>query len=675
MDRSNEEGWLKRGVVGVATALAVAGLMALLDWLVLTSFAVGAEVPVEVRLGVVGRVFLTHAVFVLPLLLLVAAVVALLAPKLRLARGDGAVLAACILIEGIVVGYGSIAQKGSLPLGPVTVTPALVLIGTLVGALVVGALVHRLTGTRWQARWRRLLYVVAALALALFAASPMLLRGTPLAGPSAYHAPAPARRALLEPRDGPPNVLFVVLDTVRADHLGLYGYPLDTTPFLAELAERAVTFDRAAAPGIYTYPSHASMFTGLAVREHGFGAKPEINRLDPRFETFAERARAAGYRTAAFSCNPCVDDAQDLLQGFDRTVRVWGTWPWSNSFLRHWLVRFGLEPPAEFVEADCGAAMLSCLAADWIEHEYEPERPFLAFFNYMEAHRDLLPPRADRERFLQPDELARSYELERDAPVLVAADSDYWIVPEGSVDAKDLAISRALYDASLRYQDGRLRELLGLFEQAGLLENTIVIVVSDHGEGLGEHGIYQHHSCVYDILARVPLLVWTPKYPMEGRRVGAPVSTSYLYDLVCAAISGEAVCDAESLARALVERSSGGPVVTECALVTPMAERRAPEFGIEPGTGILRTFQAVTGVRRKYILASDGEEQLFDVASDPLELNDLAADQPNLLAPFEKALRAWLEVKQPRYGAGASEELEPDPERKRLLESLGYTGD
>lgn len=670
---STDEDWKKHCLIGVATALAVSWCTALMDWFVLTQTSVGAEVPGRVMLGTVGRVLSTHAISVLPLALLVTLLIGALAARLRLARVEGLQVAACVLIAGILVGYGSIAQKDGMPLGPVNLTATHMVIVTVFCTLVAGGAIHLVGRTRWRARYLGLLAVTATIGLLLFVSAPFLLRGTPLAGPAAYRAPSLAGTDHASRPAGPPNVLFIVLDTVRADRLSHHGHSRDTTPFLAELAEKSVTFDRAIAPGNHTYPSHASMFTGLAVREHGFGGEREINRLDGQFETFAERAHAAGYQTKAFSCNPWVDHAQNLLQGFESTVGVWGTWQWSNSFLHHWLFRCGAVWPVDWVEVDCGAAMLNCLVADWIAEDYRPDAPFLLFFNYMEGHRDHRPPRAYRELFLDEAGLQRSYELERDADVLVAADSDYWFVPPDAVAESDLEISLALYDASLRYQDDRLRELLGLFEQGGLLGNTVVFIVSDHGEGFGEHGIFQHHSCVYDILVRVPLTIHVPRFPIAGRRVSAAVSTIFLHDAVCAAISGDVAYDAEALAELIVERSSERSVVTESPMTTPMAELRAPAFGIEPGTGILRTFHAICDERLKYILASDGQEELYDVTSDPEELHDLAAEQPDLLAPFSKAMQAWLEATQPKHGSGASEAAELDPRQRAMIKSLGYT--
>ena len=104
-----------------------------------------------------------------------------------------------------------------------------------------------------------------------------------------------------------------------------------------------------------------------------------------------------------------------------------------------------------------------------------------------------------------------------------------------------------------------------------------------------------------------------------------------------------------------------------------MAERRAPEFGIEPGTGILRTFHAISDERVKYILASDGQEELYDIVRDPEELHDLAAEQPELLGPFRAAMKAWLEATRPKHGQGASDAVELDPRQRAMIESLGYT--
>jgi arylsulfatase A-like enzyme len=658
---------------GLATAVAISAGAAFLDWGVLTLSAVGCDVPGSVMVGTVGRVLSIHAISVLPVMILATLILSGVAVFLRRGSPEGIQAGICVLIAGVLVGYGSIVQTEAVQVGPLRINTTHILVVTLVATLFVWGAVRWLVGTRWGVWYRRSLQWVALVGVAAFVAGPFLMSGTALAGPGAYSAVPPVLGDRAPRSTGAPNILFIVLDTVRADRLSHYGYSLDTTPFLAEISGKGVTFDRAIAPGMHTAPSHASMFTGVSVREHGVGSERDVHHLDGRFETSAERALASDYQTKSFSCNPYVDHSQNLLQGFESTTAVWGTWQWSSSFLHHWLFQLGTVWSADWIEYDYGAAMLNCLAADWIENGYRSEAPFLLFVNYMEGHRDHHPPLSYRRQFLDEASVKRSYELMRDSDVLVAADSQYWIVPEDSYAQDDWRISMALYDASLRYQDDRLRELFGLLDANGMLDNTIVMVVSDHGEGLGEHSIFQHHSCVYDILIHVPLTIYVPRYPTDGRRVDTAVSTTSLHDLVCAAVTAEECPDAETLAQILIDRSTESPVVSECPLVAPSAVRRAPEFGIAPDTGILRAFRSISRDGYKYILASDGSEELYDIVADPEEQHDLAAERPLILEPFSKAMKQWLEETELRYEAEAGKSSEVDQRQQDMLKALGYT--
>src|SRR5262245_35625716 len=228
---------------------------------------------------------------------------------------------------------------------------------------------------------------------------------------------APARR---------PNVLWVVWDTVRADHLSLNGYERPTTPYLSEWAENARVFDDALSVAGYTLPSHASMFTGLMPTEHCVNTQHPW--LDDSFTTLAELLRSAGYRTFLFSANPHVAAAPggNLAQGFERAEHPWSP-KWAPEAKRVILEKLApedrsselpqrLDRPrgqagsAWDIKAAGEVAQLATL--EWLKQS-DPKKPYFVFLNYMEAHRPTLPPRRLREELMSPEDVERSYQVDR----------------------------------------------------------------------------------------------------------------------------------------------------------------------------------------------------------------------------------------------------------------------
>ena len=270
-----------------------------------------------------------------------------------------------------------------------------------------------------------------------------------------------------EPRR--PDVLWIVWDTVRADHLSLYGYGRPTTPFLEQLARDALVFDDCRSMASSTVPAHGSMFTGLMPSEHG--ADNHTRLLDPRFETIAELFRGAGYATYLYSANPNLQARTGFAQGFDVEQH-----PWDPE--RRGRALAILERKAEGDEASglsrilargdvddahlkaCGELANEAFA-DFLAGA-DPERPFFAFLNYMEAHEPLVPPRALRARFLAPEDVERSAKEDR------SWRSGY----EYSYGLRTFApgyfeVLAGVYDAALAELDLLLADLLLRLEAAG----------------------------------------------------------------------------------------------------------------------------------------------------------------------------------------------------------------
>jgi arylsulfatase A-like enzyme len=471
-----------------------------------------------------------------------------------------------------------------------------------------------------------------------------------------------------------PNVLFVVWDTVRADRLSLYGYGRPTTPKLERWARTARVFDAALAIANSTVPNHASLFTGLLPSEHGAHAAHQY--LDDHWTTLAELFRAAGYRTYLWSANPHLSDAENFTQGFELAEHPWSARnrdeatrivlaklpedDLSNASRRR--LRQGGDNEGLLKAA---GALAQRNALEFLE-EGDPAQPWLVFINYMEAHRHYIPARSYRELMMSPELVERSYRSDRSFPLV-------WAHTFGlrELAPDDLQMNAGLYDASLRELDDLFAELLAAFEGRGLLENTAVVLTSDHGELLGEHGLLGHQYSLYDPLLRVPLILRDPARVPAGRSDAAVLAMD-LFPTLLELAGIEPPSGPESHAASLLAPPSQRARLAEypAAFTRPLetTRRRFPDFDPAPWQRRLRAFHRGP---YKLIEAEDGSRRLYDLASDPLERVDLARSDPETTERLRTELFAYVQqLTAPPELSGAAPRLDPDEVRR--LEALGY---
>ncbi|AKH97500.1 sulfatase [Halanaeroarchaeum sulfurireducens] len=324
--------------------------------------------------------------------------------------------------------------------------------------------------------------------------------------------------------DGSPeNVLFIVLDTVRKDRLGPYGYGRDTTPNLSAFAEEATVFESAIAPAPWTLPVHASMFTGLYPSQHG--ADQESPYLEGA-QTLATTLSNAGYDTAAYSSNAWITPYTNLTEGFDDGDTFFEVMPGdylSGPLSRIWkamndserlrdlasgAVQFGAKIHEYLASGDGADTKTPSVIDNTTEFVAgsDAEEGWFAFINLMDAHLPYYPPEEYRQRFA-PDA----------DPDAVTQNSKTYNSGAREIDDAEWADIRALYDAEIAHMDAQLGRLFDWLKQTGRWENTTVIVCADHGELHGEHDLYGHEFSLYDELINVPLMVKHPALDRERR--------------------------------------------------------------------------------------------------------------------------------------------------------------
>jgi len=434
-----------------------------------------------------------------------------------------------------------------------------------------------------------------------------------------------ALKALPQAPAGVPNILLVVMDTVRADHLSAYGYARETTPNLSRLAVRGVRFEQATTTAPWTLPAHASMFTGRWAHETApLWGKP----LEAGVPTLAEFLAAHGYATAGFVANHfnCSRES-GLARGFahyeDYDVSPVSTLGTSGL---GWLVVkaaamvrteyrrvAGLETSVllsqGFRRKD--APRVNRDALRWLDAN--TRRPFFVFLNYFDAHDPfLLPDGVDRHFGLRPSTRGET-ELLRD-----------WLhIDKQKVTERQVSLARDSYDDCVAYLDHHLGRLFDELERRGLRENTIVVVTSDHGEQFGEHGLFGHGVSLYQGEVHVPLVVVDPRSALAGKVYPAPVSLRDLPATVAdlSGLGASSRFPGSTLARFW---QSGGE--SGCRRDLPVLSE------VEESGLVKATHGAVTQIGAKSITTpegvyhrlSDGREQYFSLLDDPRELHNLA---------------------------------------------------
>jgi arylsulfatase A-like enzyme len=439
-----------------------------------------------------------------------------------------------------------------------------------------------------------------------------------------------------------PNVVIVVLDTTRADVLSTYGNAIATTPNLDAVAAEGARFQHAYATGFWTLPSHASIFTGHYPSVHG--ATSETNELPSDADTLAEVLKRAGWRTGAFVSNPWVSRERGFAQGFETFEEVW-------------------RPRAGVPHEDRGGI---ALARAWLSERSERREPFLLFLNLNTAHMPYAPDPQVLQR-LHP----RPRPLERRAHLQKITGTWRHLAGDEPLDAVDFEMLRELYEAEIAMTDSLLGELIDELRRAGVLDETLVVVTSDHGENLGDHGMIDHMLSLYDATVRVPLILRYPPRVPPGQLVEELASLVDVAPTVLDAC-GLPLAALPGPGRSLLDPGSGGAKFV-------IAENDRPVNGIQllrgayPGfdtTAIDRRMRMLRTSRHKLIWREGGPAELFDLERDPEELHDLWAREPELRSELQAQLDEWMSQNQtPREGPTFESEDDASLEQ---LRALGY---
>jgi arylsulfatase A-like enzyme len=442
--------------------------------------------------------------------------------------------------------------------------------------------------------------------------------------------------------ENPPNVVLIAIETLRADHVGCYGYTRDTTPNIDKLARDGTLFTSATSTSSWTMPSHMSMFTSLYPSSHK--ATDYEKKLDDRIPTLAGILKQNGYTTAGFVSNPTLEARYGFGNGFD----VYDDY---TITLDSQLNLFGNNPDKVGALLAVTSPLLTNTAIEWLTKNYK--RRFFLFIHYFDPHYDYAPPEPYDRMF----------------------DSGYRGTVDGRITSnsqlkpgilrKDLEHIIALHDGEIRFTDEHVGKLLRKVDELRLTNNTLIILVSDHGDEFLEHGGSMHAHTLYEELIHIPFIIKYAHVIPEGKKVDTLVShidiMPTVFDIL--KIRSDVKMEGRSLLPAITYASLGGQFNAPAPVYS--------ELDLNRNLRCIRT--------RKHKLIYDittKKEEVYDLEVDPKETTDLNVENRFTEAGrlLHNQLFEWMKLNESSTTAirHIGNKVELDEMTKTILRGLGY---
>jgi arylsulfatase A-like enzyme len=454
------------------------------------------------------------------------------------------------------------------------------------------------------------------------------------------HAALPPRGA--PPADGPP-IIWITVDTLRAENMSLHGYDVPTTPHLEELARTATLYTRALSQGPSTWQSVPSLLAGVTPYRHGGVTHTRRVREEERF--ISEILQERGYRTVAQSANPWVSPRYGMGQGFDE-FRLYNTdselflydlmklamrlVPWEVFRLREWLPPYAYVPITRLVNE----------AIDLVD-DGASERPLFLYMQPIDPHGPYQPP--------------LRYVHARDGSFTRRDYVSYWkLGPGKTVTPAQRENIIALYDGAITYADDELGRLFVELRERGIFDRAMIIVTSDHGEQFQDHGLWRHSNSLYQQLLHVPLIV---KYPgqKEGEIVTDWVATFDIMPTILRQL-GLPCADCEGQALQDLVPGSSRPIL---AYLMDREEVRPVLRGI-----VVDGWKYIHSTRKGV-----ETEELYHVDTDPVDAHDQRQAHPEIAARLAQALASYEAAAGP---PPVADSLTLPADEVGRLKALGY---
>ncbi|MDT3435463.1 sulfatase [Haloarcula sp. 1CSR25-25] len=484
-----------------------------------------------------------------------------------------------------------------------------------------------------------------------------------------------------------PNILFIILDTARGQTV-LPGLKNGLMPATGRIASEGTTFRNVSTVAPWTLPSHASLFTGRYTSDHD--THRGSTHFDQAAQPLAARLQKEGYTTVGISGNIWVSPEFGFDAGFDQFSMKWDVF-WGGADLSRIRAADGLGPrvralrselsfknaPKTVLNAiygryvgnryDDGAWLTTKRAIRWIE-DYQSQSPFFFFINYLEPHLEYNPPEGYTEKFLPAG---------IDPADVEEVNQDQWryIAGDETMDEDDFAVLEAMYKGELNYLDLQIAKLYAALSRKGILDETAIVLVSDHGENIGDHGLMDHQYCLYETLLNVPLVIRYPDCFDAGVTVDGLVESRDLYPTLLELAGTNPDPAVDSVSDNSLLPVNGTYTDREYAIaeyVRPQPSMSALEKRLgsldEQTRRYDRVLRSIRTESWKLIEGSDGTTELYHLAEDPTETTDVSESNPEIIGRLQRILRREQ---------GSLRRRTDDPESiseqsRERLEDLGY---
>lgn len=478
------------------------------------------------------------------------------------------------------------------------------------------------------------------------------------------------------------NVIILVMDTARADIVNKG----DVTPNIDSIASDGAMYTRAYSAAPWTLPSHASLFTGMYPSKHGTHAGHK--KLSSKWETLAEVFSKNGYESRGISNNIWISDSFGFEKGFDQLTKNWQYFQSDTDLGKIGLTKHandsiwssavetiltgnpvinlinGLYTKYHFEYArDNGAYRTNKRVRSWLDSRDNSE-PFFLFLNYLEPHLEYRPPEEFANQFLPEN-------IEYDDAMTLSQNAWKYITNQVDLSSKDFDILKALYKAEICYLDKKIGELKDNLINEGEWENTILLILGDHGENIGDHGLMDHQYCLYDSLIHVPFVAHGGPFTNLGK-------VEKLVQLVdiCPTLTDVLSLESEGMAEqtqgvSIFNESTRSSIIAEYLTPQPSPDAIRRRVG-DPNNVIKRYDRSLKAIQTddfKLISGSDGEIELYPVNYMPNEDKNITSEYPEIVESLSKKLDNWSSSFQT---SEYSRETDIDAETQGRLEDLGY---
>lgn len=429
---------------------------------------------------------------------------------------------------------------------------------------------------------------------------------------------------------------MIIMDTARAANFSCCGYDRMTSPHVDKIAEEGILFKNAISPSPWTLPSHVSMFTGLYPSEHGLtedniSIGKNIYALRTQYthhHFLPEILKKEGYKTVGFSNNPWISHNFGFDKGFDFFCETWKLKK-KRSLSKKIITKVRTLVPqkfhpvinnlkvrmSRFVHSDSGVKETVSAMKEWFDNNYTDDAPFFVFFNFLEPHLPYLPPKPFDTKFITS---SSDYKRLRK----VNQNHLKYIAREVEMHSDDFEILKSLYDGEIAYLDSRLKEIFDYFKDVNMMDETLLIITSDHGENIGEHGLMGHQFCLYDTLLRVPLIMKCPEFSFAGKVEEKYVQLSDIFytllDVLDIRLEGLDVHK-----RSFFNRDYSELIIAEHEVPRISLSVLEDRFSDFEKKSLGQELKCIYSDGMKYIWNSQKENELYDISRDPKEEKNL----------------------------------------------------